>query len=718
MTLPTETSRADGETMSSSPAPKFRWYAPFVSGVIVGSLLFLTAGLSIWIAWSAGYQAFKNEFRTNLCALAQVAAAEVDVELHQKIVSPEQQSSPEFAEVVTPLRRMLHSVDTLRYIYTAIELDGQVHFIVDAAEPGDHDGDGRDDQAKIMEVYDDADETMLKCFAEHKTDATMEPYSDEWGTFVTGYAPITSSDGRFVGLVGVDVTADEYSHHVAAMERAALVALLPAFLISVVVGIGVCVMERFRQMVRIATANSEAEIRRRSEQLIQANENLRRSEMKAQSANHAKSEFLANMSHEIRTPMTAIIGFAEMLQDNNFDDSPSRRNDAISTIVQNGRHLLALINDILDLSKIEAGKMTIEWLEVNPLQEIQAVYESLAGRASAKQLDYRLHIASELPVTMKFDTVRVRQILVNLIGNAIKFTPKGSVLIEARFDRSSSTQGSLIVAVKDTGIGMSEDQLATLFKPFQQADSSMTRRYGGTGLGLSISQRLAQLLGGKVTAESSPGVGGVFAFEMVVETEQVHFADKKETPFKPITIQSNIASDDQSLSQLEADSTQVTKATIPSPTKELPLDGVRVLVAEDGPDNQRLILFLLKKMGASVKVVENGALAVAALLPGDSEGSDAKASLHDSEGDSNETFDVILMDMQMPVLDGYEAASVIKNLGFTQPIIALTAHAMQGEQDKCLAAGCDDYLTKPINRSLLLSTIVKHVAPQRTTATV
>ncbi|MCA9107875.1 MAG: response regulator [Planctomycetales bacterium] len=695
--------------------PSERLFSPWIAGTAVGGMLFVTAALCIWIAWSAGYYAFKGEFRENLVSLAQVAASEVDAELHKQITSPEQQESPEFHKVAYPLKRMLTSVDSLRYIYTAIERDGQVYFVVDSCEPGDHDGDGRDDQAKIMELYEDADEVMVGCFSTQSAAATPNPYTDEWGSFVTGYAPFHDDDGNFVGLVGVDVTADEYNRHLASMERAAFTALIPAMLISILVGFVVGVTERVRYRDRAARGRTELELVARSEELQRVNEDLRRSETSAQSANRAKSEFLANMSHEIRTPMTAIIGFAEMLQDRAFDESSEKRDEAISTIVNNGRHLLALINDILDLSKIEAGKMTLEWIALNPAHEIKGVFTALAGRAESQRLNYQLEFANRLPKSMMFDVVRVRQILVNLIGNAIKFTPQGQVTVTASFDIESEESAWFRVRVKDSGIGMSDEQLKTLFKPFHQADTSMTRRYGGTGLGLSISQRLAQLLGGQIVAHSQPGEGSTFVFEMKVDPSAVSFdADASSIS----------ALDSMEMQRLWEQASQLNELLPPEPaspiaaantpraetTPELPLAGVRILVAEDGPDNQRLIQLLLRKAGADVTIVENGALAVAAVLQVSLLG-----ALEEMEsGTADGLFDVVLMDMQMPVMDGYEAANTIKQACPQLPIIALTAHAMKGEREKCVAAGCDEYLTKPIDRIRLIETTKRFATCQLT----
>ncbi len=392
----------------------------------------------------------------------------------------------------------------------------------------------------------------------------------------------------------------------------------------------------------------------------------------AEVANQTKSEFLANMSHEIRTPMTAILGYAELLlDDGDILRAPERRVDAIRTIMRNGDHLLGIINDILDLSKIEAGKMQVESVPVSVIQVIEDVLSLMQVKASAKGLALTCDYLTKVPETIHGDPTRMRQVLVNLVGNAVKFTEVGSVRIECRFAPGESPR--LEFDVIDTGLGMTSQQLDNLFQPFAQADTSTTRRFGGTGLGLTISRRLAQALGGDVkVVQSISGEG---------------------TRIR-LTVKANVA-DGTALVRPTLHEEVVDSPTA-SPTKETKTDcltGARVLFAEDGPDNQRLISFVLKKAGAEVNVVENGRLAVEAAL---------------AARDSGMPFDVILTDMQMPEMDGYEAAALLRAEGYRGPIIALTAHAMAGDREKCLKAGCDDFTTKPINRSALIAMVTEY----------
>jgi signal transduction histidine kinase/DNA-binding response OmpR family regulator len=377
----------------------------------------------------------------------------------------------------------------------------------------------------------------------------------------------------------------------------------------------------------------------------------------AESANTAKSAFLANMSHEIRTPMTAIVGYADLLLDPR--QTQSDKLDNLQTIRRNARHLLELINDILDLSKIEAGKMKVERIDCELPQLIGDVVSLMRPRAMEKGLDFKLNFATPIPKKMKTDPLRLRQVLVNLIGNAIKFTEAGHV--ELRISCEVQNKCARVrFDVRDTGIGITREQMTRLFQPFNQADDSMTRRFGGSGLGLTISQRLSTLLGGQIGAHSEPDKGSVFS----------------------VTLDAGTVEDGDLVDGLD-ESMLTSKSHVPK-DPVITLVG-RILLAEDGRDNQRLITLHLRRAGAEVVLAENGRIAV--------------------DLATQQRFDLILMDMQMPEMDGYEATSELRRRGMTLPIIALTAHAMADDRSKCLAAGCSDYLTKPVDKELLLATI-------------
>ncbi len=437
------------------------------------------------------------------------------------------------------------------------------------------------------------------------------------------------------------------------------------------------VMDAFNSML--------STIELRQEQLQRAHDHLEQrvrertadlevARLKAEAANRSKTNFLANMSHEIRTPMTAILGFSEMLLDP--DHSQSLRLDSVLTIHRNGKHLLGLINDILDISKIEAGKMTME-SRPTPLVELVADVASLIRlRAGEKGLSLHVEYLSAVPQTIRTDPTRLRQVLANLLGNAVKFTERGSVTLRVRLlNGSEYSEPKLQFAVVDTGIGIAADNLEKLFVPFTQADESVTRRFGGTGLGLAISRQLVHMLGGDITVDSRPGHGSTFTV-----TISIGSLDGVRILERPCEIEA------------ECRTHRGHEDIVPAPQSIL---RGRVLVAEDGIDNQRLVRAILTAKGIDVTVVENGRLACEEVERADAAGA---------------PFALVFMDMQMPEMDGYTAARRLRDQGSRIPIVALTAHALAGDRERCMEAGCDDYLTKPIDRRRLVEFAAKYLS--------
>jgi len=526
-----------------------------------------------------------------------------------------------------------------------------------------------------------------------------------------------------------------------------------------------------RRLQRELQETLEARANELAEQVAVRTRELESARRAAEQADFSKSRFLANMSHEIRTPMTAILGYADLLRDESLDEA--RRREYVETIRRNGDHLMSIVNDVLDLSKIEAGGMTVERVKTDPQQIVAEVMSLMHVRAAAKGLFLNVEYLMPLPQTVWTDPVRLKQILLNLVGNAIKFTESGGVRVIVRmkepvntdvvsseqldagevpdrttvspdgaeaprggvdgsaeaeaarpdagpvaapvshdrlddldrprdWDPSDRLEGShgekppegvqtpehadeparddsgqtpsamLCVEVVDTGVGLAQEQIQKLFTPFTQGDESISRRFGGTGLGLVISRELARLLGGELTVRSTPGEGSSFC----------------------VSLDAGDVSNVPRMLNLREDSVLASIPRRKTESADPPGFTGRMLIADDGSDNRRLVGLLMRKAGFHVAFAENGREAVDLAL---------------RAADTSAPFDVILMDMQMPVMDGYEASRTLRGSGYTGRIIALTAHAMAEDREKCLNAGCDDFAAKPIRRDALLEVLSRQV---------
>jgi PAS domain S-box-containing protein len=764
---------------------------PVRDALVVGIAIFASACLSIAALYRQASQAYSDELRSNLLRGAKVAAALIDGDQHRRFVSPEQEKSESYQQAIRPLRAMRESIDVLRFVYTVVLIDGHVHFVLDPTPPGDRDGDGVEDHSAIMDRYESPDPAMMMALREGHATVMDAPARDQWGVWISSYAPFYDSSGKQVGAVGFDVTAEQYERQMAAIRHAALFGILPALLLSAIAGgyvfclrrdtlraeldrrqneqtvrdallrfeaifehspmvaiqgleregtirhwnaasanlYGMATEEAIGRRIRDILSFAEDDVRllermlenvwqtgvpttpqewafrlrsgeqrwvysalfpvrehgevvevfcmdvditdrRRAEESLQEHSAaLEASCAAAQAATIAKSEFLANMSHEIRTPMTAILGFADILLGELIGDGAR---EAALTIKRNGEYLLELINGILDLSRIESGKLEVNRLPCEPRQMVEEIIALMKVRADAKGLPLWREFIEPLPATIVTDPTRLQQILINLIGNAIKFTEVGCVRVVARVASPVGNEAQLVIEVVDTGVGIKEDHLTRLFEPFTQGDSSTIRRYGGTGLGLAISRRLAKMLGGDITVSSRPGQGSVFRVTLPAEVPG-SMPETSPQPSPPPR-ETSLAAGPSASSQLQG----------------------RVLLVEDGPDNQRLLAFLLKKRGVEVTLAANG--------------EEALDIVHATgTPDAPDPFDLILMDMQMPVLDGYEATRRLREEGYRGPIIALTAHAMSHDRQKCLDAGCDDYLSKPIDRTAFFTVVAKHL---------
>jgi len=422
----------------------------------------------------------------------------------------------------------------------------------------------------------------------------------------------------------------------------------------------------YRERERAYKQQLEEKVQKRTQDLARANSNLASANQQlimaresAEQANRLKSVFLANMSHEIRTPLTAIIGFSEQAI---IETDHEQITDYLKRVLRSGDHLLNLINDILDLSKIEADKLELSLVQFNFLQLIDDIYQQAKNQAQAKALDCVLELNYPLPAQLRTDELRFRQVLLNLTSNALKFTQRGKIIIQVSYQ---SGEELLIIRIKDTGIGMSADELTKLFQPFVQADATVTRNFGGTGLGLVISKKLMQQMDGDIRVESVKGLGSCFEIRMHCETQQISLVDS----FEPVSNPDAVQPESDCLPQL------------------------KILVAEDNTDNQLLVAVLLRKINAEFTMVANGHQAVQKLLLDD--------------------YDLVFMDMQMPEMGGEEATRLIRHAGIDVPIIALTANVMREDHQRYLEAGCQALLGKPIVQHDFYAMIRSHTRKDR-----
>ena len=565
-------------------------------------------------------------------------------------------------------------------IYTIRDYDDtDVVFLVSPAT--DIDGDGEIDPVteRASPIGEPFPKTSISrmAFTQGIGGINTIPFTDDWGIWIAGVEPIYRPDGSIDALVCVDFAASIWTDNIYSAQLR-----LISFLVFVIVLFfsGTVLIARLQQSEE-EQSETAADLQNAVDQLIDA-------KMRADVAARAKSHFLANMSHEIRTPMNAILGFADILGRRLLDccdqGQLTENRQTIHLIKQSGSDLLTIINDILDFSKVDAEQIEVEWIPTEPRMIAEDVRQLAMPRLEEKpEVEFNVEVDGDVPQHILIDPTRLRQILANLSVNAIKFSEKGTVLLRCRmlrYDNSeeakrtihriygeqvdlSSFEGApeivlLQFLVKDEGIGMSPQQLDRLFQPFMQADSSLTRRFGGTGLGLSISKRLAELLGGDIVAESEEGKGSTFLLTIAPKIT----VGEVSLPLSGIILLTN---------------------------EEKPLEGRSILLVEDGKVNQIVISTQLRDAGATVRIAENGKLAL------------------DAVEEEKGAFDVVLMDMQMPVMDGYEATRRLRESGFTKPIIAVTAHALSGDSDKTLEMGCNAYVSKPIDRNLLIDMILR-----------
>ncbi len=600
-------------------------YLPVLAGVCATLVLIISSLISTMGVRVSAREAIDLEVHENLTRLAAMAAATIDAQGHQTLTDPEQEDSALYGRLNGPLRSAIRRTEGVRFVYT-LRADGDdLVFVLDGTPRGDADGDGVEDHSFLMDVYEDPDPAAWEAIETNACVTSVEPYTDLWGTFLSGYSPIRLDDGTVEGVVGVDVSVDQYQARLASVDRAAAWALVPGLLLSIATGFGVWWVSR-----RLLGYTKEIVTHR--EEAVRANE--------------AKSTLLANISHELRTPLNAIIGFGAIAGDEHC--TPRERHDALGTVRSNAEHLLTLINDLLDISKAEAGAIRIETGEVDLPELIDRAAAPLRLRAIEKEIGFEVVGLQALPERVVLDRTRVRQVLLNLLSNAVKFTDSGSVTLEL-----SAGDGVFEMRVEDTGPGLSEEECDRLFIPFTQLGSH-EKRIQGTGLGLAISRHLLELMGGSIELESRLGRGSVFIARV---------------PYEPARSSGSAGA-------------------VASGAGSAALAGVRVAVAEDGVDNMRLLRLILQRAGAELEEFVDGELARRAIA---------------GEPDR---FDLLITDWDMPVLSGEELVRSLREAGWTRPIISLTAHAT-GEQERlCLSSGCDAHMTKPLHASRLISMCV------------